>query len=1702
MQNILTFIKNGQKFTLDASNIKSVRDTGNGFEITLKSGEIIQADSYSITPNTQPVEQVSSQQVENNSEADEEFEKEEVLKEKSLLDSQTMLWGGAAIAFGGIAIAASGSDGSAPSDQTPPASLTKILSKDGKAVSGLTEAGATVIVENSAGKVIGSAKAGADGTYLINLDKAYINGEILKVSAQDTAGNSTVKQELIASDITAPTLTHAISSNGKTITGLTEANSTVTVKDSSGKIIGTAKSDNDGKYTVILDKAYLNGENLTISAEDLAGNKSTIQTILADDKTAPIGLTVAIDTAGKVVTGVTEANAVVTVKNAAGIIVGIATADATGKYSVTLNKAYLNGESLNVTAADKAGNATVPKTIIAPDTTAPSSLTATIDAAGKAITGVTEANATVTVKNVVGTIVGTGTADATGKYSITLDKAYLNGESLNAIAADKVGNTTTPKTIIAPDTTAPSSLIATIDASGKVVTGVTEANAVVTVKNTAGTVVGTGTADATGKYSITLDKAYLNGESLNAIAADKVGNTTTPKTIIAPDTTAPSSLIATIDASGKVVTGVTEANAVVTVKNTAGTVVGTGTADATGKYSITLDKAYLNGESLNAIAADKVGNTTTPKTIIAPDTTAPSSLIATIDASGKVVTGVTEANAVVTVKNTAGTVVGTGTADATGKYSITLDKAYLNGESLNAIAADKVGNTTTPKTIIAPDTTAPSSLTATIDAAGKVVAGVTEADARVTVEQVTAVYKEVTVLETQFILSESVQTNYLSKTYSFEVTGTNAHVSLNLSSSTNSLSGSYSSILSGASLNTRLTGNVSQAGDGNYSIDLAQGSVLPPGTYTLTVNYSSSMVPVINVNVTQEVPTTILEVDHYETKVVGTANADEAGNYSITLDKAYLNGENLIVTATDQSGNKTEAKEVIVPDITPPILHQPTIQGGWTEGQVVQGTTEANVTVTIKNAAGDVIGSAIADASGHYSVILNTVYENGELLKVIATDNKGNENLLQLNAPDTTAPMLANLFSYDLSTDKIIFNAPSDSYFVEQKIDGAWVHVNIEEKFDWLNVEYRVTATDQAGNSSQPLTTIINTASGTYKPTDPTFTQIIKGSTGNDYLYGGNGDDTLISNGDSDSLYGGSGNDTLIYGGNSPNIYTGLIGEAGNDTYIVDKALLGSLSYVHILDNTNEQNTLYLKSVSADEIILKQASADRIITFNDSTATIHFGEGQLSSIVFDDGTVWNKAQIEANIIGRLLGTDGDDHLQADANYSVIYGLDGNDTIQGGVQNDYLYGGNGDDTLISNGGSDSLYGGSGKDTLIYGGNSPNIYTGLIGEAGNDTYIVDKALLGSLSYVHILDNTNEQNTLYLKSVSADEIILKQASADRIITFNDSTATIHFGEGQLSSIVFDDGTVWNKAQIEANIIGRLLGTDGDDHLQADANYSVIYGLDGNDTIQGGVQNDYLYGGNGDDTLISNGGSDSLYGGSGNDTLIYGGNSPNLYTGLIGEAGNDTYIVDKALLGSLSYVHILDNTNEQNTLYLKSVSADEIILKQTSADRVITFNDSTATIHFGEGQLSSIVFDDGTTWDKAQIEQHIAKTVVGTFDNDVVETATANQTYSYTLDTGADTLIFKVLDDIDNLGGNSNGEWTDFNLSENDKLDLSQLLINNNGNLQEFITVKDTQAGVVMSVDRDGSNQSTYHSQELILLTGKHYTLEDLMASNAFIH
>ena len=248
------------------------------------------------------------------------------------------------------------------------------------------------------------------------------------------------------------------------------------------------------------------------------------------------------------------------------------------------------------------------------DITPPTILTQELAVDNKTVTGMTEANATVMV-SYKGKVIGTAVADAEGKYSITLDKAYSNGEKLEVIATDKANNSTGPNSITAPDTTAPVSLTQVISADGKTVTGQTEAGATVTATYN-GKVVGKTVVGTDGQYTLTLNPAFINGESLQVTATDKANNSTKPNTIIAPDTTAPATLTQELAVDNKTVTGMTEANATVMVSYK-GKVISTAVADAEGKYSVTLNKAYNNGEKLEVVAKDQADNAVT-KNLYAP----------------------------------------------------------------------------------------------------------------------------------------------------------------------------------------------------------------------------------------------------------------------------------------------------------------------------------------------------------------------------------------------------------------------------------------------------------------------------------------------------------------------------------------------------------------------------------------------------------------------------------------------------------------------------------------------------------------------------------------------------------------------------------------------------------------------------------------------------------------------------------------------------------------------------------------------------------------------------------------------------------------------------------------------------------------------------------------------------------------------------
>lgn len=77
------------------------------------------------------------------------------------------------------------------------------------------------------------------------------------------------------------------SSDGKTVTGTAEPGSTITLKDANGNVIGTGKTGSDGNFTVSLGTPLINGEHVTATATDAAGNTSQSATVTAPDLTAP-----------------------------------------------------------------------------------------------------------------------------------------------------------------------------------------------------------------------------------------------------------------------------------------------------------------------------------------------------------------------------------------------------------------------------------------------------------------------------------------------------------------------------------------------------------------------------------------------------------------------------------------------------------------------------------------------------------------------------------------------------------------------------------------------------------------------------------------------------------------------------------------------------------------------------------------------------------------------------------------------------------------------------------------------------------------------------------------------------------------------------------------------------------------------------------------------------------------------------------------------------------------------------------------------------------------------------------------------------------------------------------------------------------------------------------------------------------------------
>ncbi|EGO8859587.1 cell surface protein [Enterococcus faecalis] len=687
-------------------------------------------------------------------------------------------------------------------------------------------------------------------------------------------------------------------------------------------------------------------------------------------------------TAGYEVKGTADANAMVEIRNAGGAVIGTGTADGTGAFTVTIpaGEAGAN-ETLTAVAKNASGTESTPTTFQTPadeaTVTAPTITGVTGNStAGYEVKGTADANATVEIRNAGGAVIGTGTADGTGAFTVTIPAGEAGAnETLTAVAKNASGTESTPTTFQTPadeaTVTAPTITGVTGNSTaGYEVKGTADANTTVEIRNAGGTVIGTGTADGTGAFTVTVPAGEAGAnETLTAVAKNASGTESTPTTFQTPadpNTPVATPIVETVTGSttkGYEVKGTAEVGTTIEVRDAAGTVLGTATIGTDGKYTVTLDpgKATAN-QTLSVVAKNASGTESQPATATTPaDVTAPTvDNITGNSGSGYEITGTADPNTTIEVRDPAGAVIGTGTSDANGDFTVTLPTGTTNpGDTLTVIGKDNAGNESQPTEVLVPADATVTAPTVT-GVTGNSVAGY----------QVTGTADPNATIEIRDADGNVIATGTADGTGSFAV---------NLPAGT-------------ASANETLTA-LAKDPAGNTSAPTtfqtpADEVVAPPSVDKVTGNTTQGY----QVTGTAELGTTI-EVRATDGTVLGTATTGPTGQYTVTLASGKATAKQTVnVVAKNDTGLESQPTTAITPaDVTTPTIGD--ITGDSTTGYEITGTADPNTTIEVRNPDGTIIGTTTTDDQGNFTVDLPAGAANpGDTLTVVGKDGDGNES--------------------------------------------------------------------------------------------------------------------------------------------------------------------------------------------------------------------------------------------------------------------------------------------------------------------------------------------------------------------------------------------------------------------------------------------------------------------------------------------------------------------------------------------------------------------------------------------------------------------------------------------------------------------------------------------------------------------------------------
>ncbi|MDW8847681.1 Ig-like domain-containing protein, partial [Erwinia sp. MMLR14_017] len=932
---------------------------------------------------------------------------------------------------------------------------------------GTAEAGATVAVYlDGSSTPAGSTTADADGSWSLVLGTLADGEHSWQVKVTDAAGNETRGESsaftLDSSSVVltidqanddAGSVTGAVLNGGLTDDSTPELQGTalpgavVTLRDAAGEVLGSSTADSSGIWRFALAELADGEHSFTAEVTSAAGNRSEATFTLTVDATAPIqpvitGMTDDVGTVQGTITvsggvtddpaptftGTAEAGSLVTLFDG-DTVLGYVHADAEGNWSYTPTTNLVDGaHSISVTSTDAAGNVSAPgadwQFVLDTSTMAPEITTNTeAELAGNA-----EPGAVIVITDPTNDSVSETVADADGHWSIQPNPAGVGNKDVVVEATDGAGNSNSTLIDGPTDSTAPDN-----QTSGIVIDSISLTDNVgpVTGEIADGGVTDDARPTLSGNATADIDHVniYDNGELAGSATVDENGKWSwTPEQDLADDTGHELTVTA-VDAAGN------EGPAV------------SGTDD--GGWSFTVDTSAPGKDAFsegNITLTDDVGPV---QGVIADGAT-------TDDArptySGSVsAEGLAEGVVSVNIYDN-GELVGSATVDAEGRWSWTPESALASGaHALTVAAVDAAGNEG-------------PQVSGTADAAWDF-SILTSAPAQPAIENVVDDYSQGEDTDTGF-LQKGQSTNDSMLTvngtagagltvvvWATDAAGNRANVGQGVADSegrwsitTSALGedGSYS--LTATAVNAA---GVSSAETGAFNVVLdtaapaaavaqlmdaqgeVQGAVADGGV-------TDDRAPVLKG--TAEAGATVAVYLDGSSTPAGSTTADADGSWSLVLGTLADGEHSWQVKVTDAAGNETRGESsaftldsssvVLTIDqanddagsVTGAVLN-----GGLTDDSTpeLQGTALPGAVVTLRDAAGEVLGSSTADSSGIWRFAVAELADGEHSFTAEVTSAAGNRSEATFTLTvDTTPPEPVIIQSLQDDVGTLQFTSP------------------------------------------------------------------------------------------------------------------------------------------------------------------------------------------------------------------------------------------------------------------------------------------------------------------------------------------------------------------------------------------------------------------------------------------------------------------------------------------------------------------------------------------------------------------------------------------------------------------------------------------------------------------------------------------------------